>query len=277
MTRTTLSRTTWRRACAALALPLALTLTACGGDSDEPSDDAGSSASSTPTEDAEPSEEPTEEESDTPGGESVEAGEFAEIMSTAFENATTAAATLKSTGGPTAIDATGDIDFTGKQQAVHIEMNNPAMGGKLTLIMVKGIVYVGLPNLDGKFVQFDLADPNNPMGAGFADNLDPEKAFEQLEQGIESVSLVGEEEVGGETATHYAALIDATKIDAAAGAGQGEMTFDVWIDGEGRIVKNLVELGSTGSVETTYSDWGKDVIIEAPAPDDIVELPAGAM
>ncbi len=55
------------------------------------------------------------------------------------------------------------------------------------------------------------------------------------------------------------------------------LTYDLWLDDEGRFSKLSMDEfplgGTSGSMEMTVSGWGEEVDIEAPAPSEITEMP----
>lgn len=131
---------------------------------------------------------------------------------------------------------------------------------------------------------------------------DPSQALDQLRGVTGEVTKVGEEKVRGEDTTHYRATVDLNKAKAKLPADQqanfqklidatGMTTYpvDVWIDGDGRARRQrfAIDLSKatppstapgtpkpTGTVTTTLElfDFGTDVSVNAPSPDQVTDL-----
>ncbi|WP_372735370.1 LppX_LprAFG lipoprotein [Nocardioides sp.] len=254
---------------ATLGALLALTFAGCADDAPTATDDP-TTASETETEQP-ATEEP--EPSEPASGESVDPADFVGRLQNGLSAATTAHVTLKTTAeGGVGFTAEGDMDLGSNPPAMYMSMKNPALGGDITFILVKKIAYVQLPQLGGKFMQFKLDDPENPLGGDFVDGFDPRSSVADLEASLQSVTYVGDEVVDGVNLSHYEVVVDAATFEGDdKSAGTHEL--GMWLDSEDRISRFVFDLGTQGNVTASYSDWGQDVIIEAPAPDDIMSMP----
>jgi hypothetical protein len=149
--------------------------------------------------------------------------------------------------------------------------------------MLDGIMYVQIPGMSaGKFVKFDLSDPSSPLGSLGA-QLDPREMFKSFQDGIDSVTFVGEEDVDGESLSHYSVVVDSNAIlesmgqnPPGGGALGDKVTYEIWLDGDNRLRRMTADMGSLGTMELTVSDFGKDVSIETPSPDQVTEMPGSA-
>jgi hypothetical protein len=153
----------------------------------------------------------------------------------------------------------------------------------LRVLVAEGTTYLqvdGLPLLSGTWIE--VGEAGGPLG------VDPgavtggvEGALDALRE-VTEVREIGVEEVGGVTATHYRADLDAGDLAeslAALGSLASKevsealaattVTVDVWIDDAGRLVRleEQVPLPGDGSASITYalSDFGVPVEVEAPA------------
>lgn len=268
---------TVRRALAAAALPLALTsLSACGSNDDAKAQDPASSSSSDPS---------SSSSADTPSaGDSVAPADFVDRFESGFAKTTTAHETLKmSMGSNGSLTGEGDVDYSTDTPAMKMTMNMDMTGGNgsIEMRLVDGVMYMTIPGMaDGKFVKFDLNDPNSPFGS-LATQLDPQEAFKSLEQGIKSVTYVGAED----GLDHYRVTVDPKKMLAQMGQSGGAasaagmpatLTYDAWLDSEDRVNKMEVDLGKTGTMDMTLSDFGEDVSVEAPPSSQVTEMPGMA-
>jgi hypothetical protein len=61
---------------------------------------------------------------------------------------------------------------------------------------------------------------------------------------------------------------------AAASGMPDELSYDVRLDDQGRVNRMKIDLGATGTMEMTLSDFGKDVHVEVPPAGQVTEMPA---
>ena len=262
-----------------LALALVGLAGCSGDDSPATTDDettAGSpSTPATPSSTA-PTEEPREESSaaEAQPGE-VSPAEFAQVMRTALDKATTARVTM-SLGGQVAYRATGVIDLTGKSPATRITMT--INGQQLETVVVDNVVYLKGLAPGGKYFKMDLDDPSNPLAGSLTDQLDLASQFKVFRRALIRAELVGTE---GDL-DHYRIRLDAQKmlqsLKLPAGAGTPslppELEFDMYFDPEGLIRRVTGDLGALGGqFQVAYSDWGAPVNIKKPPADQVLRQP----
>lgn len=249
-----------RRAVAAAVVPLALaSLTGCGHD------DAARAKASSSTDNATP---------DTPAaGSTVAPADFADRFRDALDTITTAHATTKSEVLGTTISGAGDLDYRGDRPAAAMTMSGESFGADgLEVRIVDNSMYLNLgPITQGKFARMDLDAPGNPFGA-LTGGMDPSEALDALEPALQKVTYVGNDDTGD----HYRATVDTAvmlkKMGQSQPAGAGvptTMSYDAWFDHEGRLTRMLMDMGSLGTTETTLSDFGRHVDIEAPPAGQI--------
>ena len=264
---------TVRRALAAAALPLALTsLSACGSNDDAKAQDPSSGSSSSSSSSS----------ADTPSaGDTVAPADFVDRFESGFTKTTTAHETLKMSMGTTGtLTGEGDVDYSSDSPAMQMTMKTDMTGasGSIEMRLVDGVMYMTIPGMaGGKFVKFDLNDPSSPFGS-LATQLDPQEAFKSFEAGIKSVTYVGAED----GLDHYQVTVDTKKMlakmgqtgSAASAAGMpATLTYDAWLDSEDRVNKMEIDLGKTGTMDMTLSDFGQDVSVEAPPSSQVTQMP----
>lgn len=227
-------------------------------------------------------------------GDEVDPAEFVQIVTDGLEASTTAHVTMEmSLGSAGEMSAEGDVDYTTKPPRLAMTMANPMGGGDMDVRMVDGIFYLSMGELtQGKFIKLDPADPDGPLAGmgldGMLDQINPSEALKGMEDGLSTVVYAGEED----GLDHYELTVDIQKAieqmggeqlpDAALAELPEELTYDLWLDDEGRFTRMSVDelpMGPmSGSMEMAVSGWGEDVDIEAPAADQITEMPGlGAM
>jgi hypothetical protein len=268
-----------RRALAATAATAALLAVAgCGGDdpetrkaSDQPAStsSATSDASQDAGEDAGDGEAPAE-------GQELAAAEFADILESALDQATTAHLTMDL--GGTLGSGEGDVDYTTTPPEMAMKLTMDALGGDVEVRLVDGTMYMKSPSFGDQWLSIPLDDPHSPLGS-LGNQLDVKKQFETFAGAVTSATYDGAEDVDGESLDHYTATVDTEKMLQnlpSAAVGQVDLpdslTQEWWIDGDGLIRKFASDLGSTSTV-MTLSDWGGDVDVEAPPSDEVTTMP----
>ena len=227
-------------------------------------------------------------------GQQVAPADFVKTVSAGLEKSTTAHMTMTIDAGATGkMTAQGDIDYTSKPPAMQMTMALPtgasggAASGQLDMRLVNGIIYMSMGQLtQGKYWKIDPSDPNGPfaaMGMGqLMDQMDPAKAFQNMKNAITKAVYVGSDN----GMDHYRLTVDmkkaiesmGTKLPAEAQSQLPDsVTYDVWLDDQGRFSKMSMDKlpmgGTSGSMEMTLTDWGKDVSIQAPPADQITKMP----
>ena len=278
MTRRPLLGPYGRRRLAAAVLPLALSISACGGGSDSADDSSSDSSQS--------SGETSEAASDEPAaGDEVETEEFMQVFEAAFEDATTARVTMTMDNAAGDMTGEGDADYTVSPPEMSMTMSGAALQGQqMETRMVDGVVYMKGQMLGPKWMSIDLNDPNNPLGPAFTKQLDPRAMFEGFGDGVQKVVYEGEEDGEGDTSDHYAVTVDSDAVFEAAGQPVPKgvevpeaITYDMYFDEEGRYRRMLAEMGGQlGSVQIDMTDWGKEVAIQAPPAAEVTDFPGSS-
>jgi len=278
-----------RAALAALALVLAGTLAACGGDDDgqasdpEPATDSESSAE--PDETGEPSDDTGEQPAG--GGSGLTEDNFASTLVAAQSEAGTVHLNGSFGTGGQSLSMDGDLQ-TGEPAELGMDMQVeiPQVRTGVRMILVDQTVYMNLGRASGdKYVRIDLADPSDPLGQQFGpllDVADPSANLAALDEGLEELEEVGSETIDGAAATRYRATVNTEEALAASGvsdtmppqtAAQLPETFvyEVWVGDDDGLIRQLsFDLLGQAS-ELTFSDWGEPVQIEAPPANEIVK------
>jgi hypothetical protein len=144
----------------------------------------------------------------------------------------------------------------------------------VTMLLVDAMMYVQSSQSGDKYVKYDLSDPNNPLGSGLSERLDPAGSIEAFTKAVSSVTSSGEEDVDGRTLSHYLLTIDTARLGGQAPAGMpAEMQIGVWLDDQDRMAKTSMAMGAI-QYDATLSDFDKQVELEAPPKDQIVTPPA---
>ncbi len=260
-----------RQIAAAATLGLTLTAVSACGDDDGSAEDTASEASS--EESAGADSEPAEE--DAAPGDTVAKDDFVEMFGDAFEQASTATITLKS-GGQMSVEGTGAIDFDRDPIAMQMSMEIPQAPTPLEFILVDAKIYQQTGQADGKYISFDLEDPNSPFGSDFADQLDPRASFENFEKGLQAVTYEGEQD-GLDTyalSVDSAALLEGTEAEGQSGTLPETIEYTMSFDDEGYFRLFTTDLGEAGGqFEASYDNWGEPVDITAPKASQITQLP----
>ncbi|WP_235735017.1 DUF7537 family lipoprotein [Nocardioides alcanivorans] len=272
-----------RRFAAAVIVPVALVGLAACNDDDKKSD------SDKPKQ--ETSQEVTNEGDSTDGAdtsnssaEQVGNDDFAKLVADGVDETTTAKMTMEITVGGVATTAEGVMDYTGDQPATQLTMTVPGApnGGEMEVILVDGVMYMTMP-IEGQSGYMKIDPKANPElaeqmeGLGGFDMASMTKAFTE---GLEDVKTVGTEDIDGVSTTHYTVTVS---TDAATGMLSGlqgaegvelpeSLTYDIWLDEQGRIAQMEADLDAQGTMKMNVFDYGADVSIKAPPADQVQDM-----
>ena len=180
----------------------------------------------------------------------------------------------------------GDVEMGASVQdtSLALDMDAGDLGGNFSMVLVDETLYMNAGEMtDGKFIEIDLRDESNPMGALYsqlAGQTDPAAITRALEGAIENLETVGTEEIDGTTTTHYRVEVDAREVlsktlgDAMPSGSLDSlpetMTYDIWV-GEDDLPRRLGYDMMGTSITLDFTEWGEPVDIQAPPPSQITE------
>jgi len=256
---------------AALFAALLVLVTGCGstGQAADQGDSAGSAGA----------------ESGSANAAELTKANFSTTLSEAQRGTKTFHLEMKVSGHGQSIRGQGDVSVTQDPKDLEATLSlSPDAGAGVEIRMIGTTLYVKTGSIaGGKFVKMDLSGKNNPMGRSIApmlNQLDPAKKLEQLDEAIVSVEPAGDsEELDGVQAQPYKVVVDTTKLSSQQTGGLPAMgqdmpkklTFTYWI-GSDNLPRKVVTDISGMSVETTFSDWGKNVEVQPPPSDKVTDF-----
>jgi hypothetical protein len=270
---------TLRRAAVAAAVPLALaSLTACGSGSGTATDAQAGPTSAAPTS-------PGSSATAHPKPQHLDGATFLAMIQDASKKITTARFSMDMDVSGQSLPLTGVIDLTGDSPAMQMTMDISGMGTPSDMRLVDKVVYLGVPGTNGKFYKIDLSDPSGPMaglGGGAFDNIDPNSMMSSMSPKVfKKVTDRGEVTVGGQRLHHYTVQMDlraAAKIPhlPTTAAMPKTATYDVWLDGQGRMARFSMLMRNALKMSATYSDYGTAAHIVAPPAADVLAMPGSS-
>ncbi|MEU6072811.1 hypothetical protein [Micromonospora sp. NPDC047074] len=198
---------------------------------------------------------------------------------------------MQGTAGGEKISVQGVVDLGDPFKA---EMTTPGEDGAPTVVrMVGGVIYVEIPekeraSLGGKrWMKLDLSAAGDQSGMNFSkqfEDVDPTKQVKTL-LATEGVTVVGEETVNGARTVHYTVTAPVAtylgQLDAKLRAGveaeyakQGikDIKIDLWVDEQYQPRRAGMNMGKMGEFTVDYTDYGKPVNIETPAPAETADF-----
>jgi len=264
------------------ALALAVTLGACGSNS------VSGSGSGT---------------GNSGGGGSEEAAtNLAALTQQIGEKATeknTAHMTLAAEAAGQEINAEGDVEFSGDDIKMTMDMEIPGQG-TISMVFAEGIMYIEMPTELEPGKSWIKIDPNGDdamskaLGGTFDEmrkNADPRASLEQMKDAGE-ITAEEQVELNGEQTTHYSITLDAEKLAAQQNDPDAkkamemmdvkEFPVELWINEDQLPVRMTMEMAmadpaSGQAVESTfqmdYTNWGEPVEITVPSDDQIAQMP----
>jgi hypothetical protein len=253
---------------------LAAGLASCGSDEATAGGKATAADSSTTSTDA-----TDESPSAQPAGEEVDATQFADDLAAAYDGLTTAKVSL-SFDGPAKIVSSGVVDYRGDAPALKMSVEGAYGSGTTSeVILVDKKMYLQVAGNNAKYLEVDLSDPDNPLASSLGDMsaIDPRATIEAFTQNVKSVSRIGSEDIDGTATTHYVLVADTQALGDQLGKEGADLpdslTYDMWLDEEGRPRRIQADLGDQGSMKTDMTDYGAEVSIEAPPADQVQAMP----
>lgn len=263
-----------RRSLAACAVAGVLVLNGCGGDADKDSADPTSAPTSASTTTGSTSQETTNA---APAKGSVDVAEFVEDLREGAEESGSSHAkiTIKAAGQTMVTE--GDFDNNDGDPVARMSMEIPG-AGPVEIRLVDGTFYMNMGQMtDGKFAKLDVDDLPAETARSL-EAMDPSAQIDQYAKAIKAVEFIGEEKHGGIDTEHYRVKMDATKLEGMAGGASLPKTvvMDLFLDDENRLrglSMNMKVQGQPMTMQGTFSDFGKDVKVEAPAKSEIATAP----
>lgn len=188
-------------------------------------------------------------------------------------------------GGVETITGTAEAVFSGDDVAVTGEIDGGVEGAPINelpptveLRLIDGTVY----GSDG--TTWYALETGGFIGSTAADMIDPRNVLAEVEELLDTTE-VGPATVDGIATTHYQSIVDLADsslresgwlpTDAPDVDIEGELTVDLFIDGDGLLRRlvvsggaDITEDGESGTatleVVTTFGDLGADIDIETP-------------
>ncbi len=180
-------------------------------------------------------------------------------------------------------EMSGDVAGLGDADAMEMDATATVQSVKMRLLIVEKVLYIEGEQFapEGKkWLSIDLTDPSNPISQIF-DAANPANFTAYLE-GITDLKDKGAATVDGVETRHYSITVDTAEMlkshpmfkgqDASTLGLPAELTSDVYVDSNNRLVQLKVTMGGSGSFEVHFSDYGKDVSVEAPDPSTVGEF-----
>lgn len=193
---------------------------------------------------------------------------------------------LAESSGLTESGTSGDLVMgdTASPEDIQMQMTMNAMGMDMDLRMLDGTMYIGMGAMtDGKFLTATLEeladDPNLSGTLDSMEGMDAAAQAEAMADAVTSFEHTGVDEVDGVETDVYELTIDPAKLEGGAGLDEsmadqvGEMTVTYKVAPDGLPLETDIVMDMSGqelTMETTFSNWGEPVEIEAPAEEDTV-------
>jgi hypothetical protein len=201
--------------------------------------------------------------------------------------------TTSGTGVPGGYSVSGAYDLDNGAMEMDASGGSGSSIPASETIVVGGKMYLKVPpglgaTVTKPWMSLEIGGSSG-LGASMAAGMDPQHMLQELQAVTGGLTVLGHETVDGVDTTHYHGTIDPAKIAAKAGkdgaamAGHvGPVPIDIWIDGQGRVVRQQTSMtglngmsdsGSTSTGDLTltidYTDLGGPVSITAPPADQV--------
>jgi hypothetical protein len=275
---------TGRRIYAVVALSSALALTACSGSTSGKGTAAGSAAAKGSGTSS------TSGSGGTPvKGKPTTAAGLGGLMQSAIAGIKSAHIALDINAAGQRVTGAGDEKLSGgKLVAMDITENLPAGSGSLRLIIVNGKTYAKLPpSLSAGSKPYVLVSPTskNATVRQLASTLDSALSSASIGSvgafitAAKTVKLVGSDTINGVKATHYAVVVDISKLpadlpgkDSLVASGLTTLPLDLYVDDQGRpiqVSEDFKVQGQQVKSLVSVSDYNKPVTVTAPPASQV--------
>lgn len=253
----------------AVALLAVAALTGCDSSVDTASRASPTSSLRTPSSAAPHSTAPTDEPS--AAGLEITAENIIEVVTSRMTEAGSVHMAMRNEVAGLILE--GDVEFTGATANQRLTMTMTNLG-TFEMLVVDGVTFVDGGATQGKYFAYEAGDPDNPF-AGTTQGFDPTGTMRGLADAITSVTEGNATNLGGASVRAYDVQIDTTKLDARQLEGSAlpdSMTYTYWIDDDGLLYSVQIDVAGT-QVTVSYSHWGENFAIEAPAASEITDVP----
>ena len=204
----------------------------------------------------------------------VDKAKFISALKAAGADATTAHVSMSLSGAGQSMTMEGDTKLDASNPAMALKMGLSGMDLQVRVVDKK-IYLKGLPNQTaGKWV---VVDENSTIGKQMsqaAAQSDPNRMYDQFDQGLTKVTKVGTETVDGEQMAKYDLTLDTKALGGPTAAAASRLpktvSYTAWVDSKNHLRKvTFALMGVTSTV--TISKYGEPVDITAPAAKDVVK------
>ena len=177
----------------------------------------------------------------------------------------------------------GDISFSedpGKTSGMF-SMAIPTGSGQV--LLVDGTMYLFMgPLTGGKYVDLSQSSAGADVKDAIA-RINPETQLQSFSAAIESFKAEPEkEQIDGVDITKITMEMNTKKLLAngpLAESAQGQAMTDAFGEtmeyimyvGEDDLIRRITAPAPTGSYDMSYYEWGKEVVVEAPTPDQLTD------
>jgi hypothetical protein len=203
-------------------------------------------------------------------GEVVPGAELAERVLAAATAAGGVRITLTSTLEESNLTSEGVVQF-GDPYRADVTTTVTSEGGDLVsriLVVSPTEAYVKLPETGG-WIPIADGEELGMTGAFGTEYLSPDSTW-QAWGGSGDFEVVGTETVDGVEATRYRL----TDVAGAAATSPGLESVDVWIGPDDLPVRSELTVSDPqpATVTVDYREWGEPVTVQAPPPDEILDI-----
>lgn len=258
-----------KRALAAAAMTAMASLTACG---------SSNSAANSPSLSASVPAAPT-------AGTILTADQAKALVKAAGANLTSAHETLKISTSASDITAEADVIKGAAGLKMQMTMTVPQLGAiEARLVHSAFYMKMNLPQLGGKWVKIDLSDKSSAVGQmlGSLTSMSPAQMFDQFSGGLVGGTFIATDSVGD----HYQINVNTSSAlknlpPSMAGNSLIEkgmknlpatLKINVWLKG-GQLQQLVEDMGATGTVTVTLSNYGEAVNVVAPPTSEVTSVP----
>lgn len=258
-----------KRALAVAAIAAMASLTACG---------SSTSAANSPSLSASVPTAPT-------AGTILTSEQVKSLFKAAGANLTSAHETMKISTSASDITAEADVAKVAGGLTMQMTMTVPQLGAMQARLVDHGFyIKMNLPQLGGKWIKIDLSNKNSALGQmlGSLTSMSPAQMFDQFSGGLLGGTFIGTDAIGD----HYLTDVNTSAalkhlppgmagnslIEKGMKSLPATLKINIWLKA-GQLQQLVEDMGATGTVTVTLSNYGEAVTVVAPPTSEVTSVP----
>ncbi|MHC6177365.1 DUF6612 family protein [Glutamicibacter sp. X7] len=225
------------------------------------------------------------QEQQQPANQQMTADNFVQRMSDAQYKAGSAHMNMKMNAAGTDMNIDADIKIAEDPKDVAMKMTMPIQDMKAVMILIGNELYMNMGDAtQNKFTKLPDSMKEQMNFDQITSQMNPAASAEQLKSALKDFKAEAGEEIDGVKTTKYVLTVDTKKAMEASGQSEqlppealkqlgDTLTYEMYVGDADDLPRRMVMNVADTPMTANFSKWGEDVTIEAPAEDELIEMP----